>query len=159
MDGLTRAEFDRAAGDLHLLALLAGEVHLDAMALGIIEGVVTETREIEVSVELAIDARKQVEVEPGGNARGVVVGRIEDARILYEIDPDDQGRAPAQDASAMAQEGAGFMRLEIADGRAGEKAGVRQAGHFGRQGERPSDVGRYRDDGKLGRVAAKGLRL
>ena len=54
--------------DLHLLALVAGEVHLDAVALGIIEGMVTETRQIEISVEVPIDLRKQVEVEPGRNA-------------------------------------------------------------------------------------------
>src|SRR5436190_16699128 len=159
MDGLTRAEFDHTARDLHLLALVAGEVHLDAVALGIIEGMVTETGQIEVSVELPIDSRKQVEVEPGRNAAGIVIGRVEDTRVLHQVDPDEQDRAPAQDASAMAEEGTGFMRLEITNGGAGEKPGVRQVGHFGGQGEWLSNVSLYGDDGKLRRVAAKGLRL
>ena len=63
VDRLAGAEFDRAAGHPHLLALLAGEMHLDAMALGIVEGVVAEAVEVEIAAELAVDARQQVEVE------------------------------------------------------------------------------------------------
>src|SRR5712692_2013659 len=68
VDGLAGAHLDGSAGDPHLLAPLAGEVHLDAVALGIVEGMVAEACEVEVAVELAIDARQQVEVEPGRDA-------------------------------------------------------------------------------------------
>ena len=105
MDGLTRAEFDHTARDLHLLALVAGEVHLDAVALGIIEGVVTEARQIEVSVELAIDSRKQVEVEPGGNAAGIVVGRVEHIGRLDQIGANNEDRATAENTRRIAQKG------------------------------------------------------
>ena len=38
--------------------LQAGEMHLDAVALAIVEGVVLEAVELEVAAELAVDARR-----------------------------------------------------------------------------------------------------
>jgi len=66
-------------------------MHLDAAAVGIVEGMVAETRKIEVAVEFAVDAREEVEIEPGRDAGFVVVGGVEDAAVLYQVDPDDQG--------------------------------------------------------------------
>src|SRR5262245_52950624 len=62
VDGLAGAEVDRAPGDSHLLPFLAGEVHLDAVTLGIVEGFVAEARQVEIGAELAVDAREQVEI-------------------------------------------------------------------------------------------------
>src|SRR5262249_35428764 len=57
VDRLSGAELDDASGHAHLLTLLADEVHLNAVALAIVERVVVEARKIEIAVELAIDAR------------------------------------------------------------------------------------------------------
>src|SRR5579884_43489 len=48
VDGLARAEVDRLAGHPHLLSLQTGEVHLDAVALAIVEGMVFEAFEPKV---------------------------------------------------------------------------------------------------------------
>src|SRR5262245_40058388 len=63
MDRLAGAEIDNDAAYPDLLPLGAGEMHLDAPALRIVEGVVLEGGEIEIGAELAIDAGKQIEVE------------------------------------------------------------------------------------------------
>src|SRR5262249_61751096 len=53
VDRLSGAELDDASGHAQLLTLLADEVHLDAVALAIVERVVVEARKIEIAVELA----------------------------------------------------------------------------------------------------------
>ena len=83
---------------------LAGEMHLDASALGIIERMVAEACEVEVAAELAIDAGQQIEVEPRGDAGGVVIGGVENRRLLHQIDADDHG---ARRGRASCRRGAG----------------------------------------------------
>src|SRR3954469_14160395 len=133
VDGLAGAEFEHPACQPYLLPLLAGEMHLDAATVGIVEGMMAETCKIEVAVELAVDAREEVEIEPGRDAGFVVVGGVEDAAVLYQVDPDDQGCAASQHTSGMAQERAGFVRLEISDGRSWEETDKRHGGDRGRQ--------------------------
>ncbi len=73
--------------------------------------------ESEIRAQFAVDARQEVEVESGGDAQSVVVGRVKDSRILLEIDADEQAAArPAQagDASEQIARGKGF---KVADGR------------------------------------------
>ena len=76
----------------HLLDL-GDQVHLDAARAFDPDGPVREAREIEVGVELAVEAREQVQVEGGGHARGVVVGALEHARVLLEVDAHQEGAA------------------------------------------------------------------
>jgi hypothetical protein len=38
-------------------------VHLDPVTLAIVESMMVEAREIEIAIELAIDAREQVKIE------------------------------------------------------------------------------------------------
>src|SRR5437660_1410507 len=81
--------------------------------LRIIEGAVLEPLKIEIGTELALDAREQVEIELCREAGFVIVGGMKDARLLHQIDTDDQSCAASQHAPGMAQEFAGFLRLEI----------------------------------------------
>src|ERR1700726_3522909 len=159
VNGLARAELNAAAGDAHFLALLAGEVHLDALSLGIEEGMVAEARRVESCAQLAIDASEQVEVEPCRNARCVIVRGIEDARILHEIDADDQGRAISEHAPGMAQKRARFVRFEIADGRSWKETGMWQSLHLRGQRERESEVRFDRQHRDLRVIASKLLRF
>src|SRR5262249_23535190 len=48
VDRLTGAELDGLSQKLHLLALDAGEMHLDARALAVEEGMVLETLEVKI---------------------------------------------------------------------------------------------------------------
>src|SRR5262245_63563803 len=63
VDRLAGPELDGLAADLHLLAPDAGEMHLDARALAVEEGVMLEAFEIEIGAELAVDPRQDVEIE------------------------------------------------------------------------------------------------
>ena len=47
VDGLAGAELERFAGHLHLLPFEAGEMHFDAVALAVVEGVMLECVELE----------------------------------------------------------------------------------------------------------------
>ena len=89
--------------------------------------------EIEIGAELAIDARQQIEIEFRGDTLGIVVGAVENLRVLDQIDADHEQRARAQHVAGMAQKFARFVRLEIADGRAGKEADPRQRRDHGRQ--------------------------
>src|SRR5436190_10579792 len=62
VDRLAGAELAGDAAHSDLLPPGAGEVHLDAPALGVVEGVVLEGGEIEIGTELAIDASEQIQV-------------------------------------------------------------------------------------------------
>src|SRR5262245_32687204 len=67
VDGLAGAEFDRAPGDFNGLPPAAREMHFNPAAFPVVEGLVAERVEIEVSAKLAVDAAQQVEVELGGH--------------------------------------------------------------------------------------------
>ena len=126
MDGLAGCELDDVTGNVDGLPPPAHEMHLDATALTVVERPMAERVNIEVSRELAIDTREQVEVELRRYARGIVIGRVENVGVLDEIDANDKGCACAQHAPGMAQERCRILRLEVADGRAREKARPRQ---------------------------------
>src|SRR5437588_4014147 len=133
MDGLAGAEIESSPRYLDLLPLLAGKMHFDAVALGIIEGLMTETCQVEVTAELAIDAREQIEVELRRDAGAIVIGGIEDFRVLHQVDADDEACTSSQHTSGLAQERAGFVRLQIADGRSREESGMRHVRDCSRQ--------------------------
>ena len=60
VDRLAGAEFEHPACHSHLLSLVAGQMHFNAAAIGIVEGMMAEICKIEVAVELAVDAREEV---------------------------------------------------------------------------------------------------
>src|SRR6185436_17439264 len=90
VDGLAGAEAEATAGYRHVLVAPADEMHLDAPVAGVIDGLVPEGVEIERAADLTIDAGQQVEVESSGDAGGIVVGKHQLARVLLEVDADDQ---------------------------------------------------------------------
>ena len=53
MDGFAGAELDRPAAHVDLLADAAGQVHLDALALAIVKGLMAEGRELGADFDLA----------------------------------------------------------------------------------------------------------
>ena len=54
-----------------------------------------EAIEIEIGPEFAVGADQQVQVEGGGHAGRVVVGRQQRVEILAQIDADDEPGAAA----------------------------------------------------------------
>src|SRR5262249_37170682 len=61
MNRFAGAKIDRFAGNTHLLAFQAGEVHFDPVFFTIVKCVVLKRVEPEIPAELAIDANEQVE--------------------------------------------------------------------------------------------------
>ena len=80
----------------------------------------------DVAVELAVDAREEVQVELGGHAFGIVIGGDQPLDRLDPVHPDQQLRAGAEQRAELAQQVGRAPRDEIADGRAGEEAELGQ---------------------------------
>src|SRR5215831_16751510 len=123
--GVNALAFDEAKlvpEDANGLARQTHEMHLDTAFGVVIDRIMGETPDIDVAAELAIDAFEQIEVEGGGDAAAIVVGRDQDCRVLLQINADEKCGPPAQEPRGVDQEGLGFRVGEIADGRAGKEA-------------------------------------
>ncbi len=129
---------------LTVLILLAFEVHLDTALARVVDRLVPEGVEIERAAEFTVDARQQVEIERGGDTRGVVVGEHQLARVLLEVDADDQTASRRKHAPEYPQQSSRLHRREIADRGAGKKAGLMASRKIGRQSDR---IGKIADDG------------
>src|SRR5262245_34814358 len=106
--------------------------------------------EIEISAELAVNAREQVFVELGSHAGAIVVGCLDDMSIFLEIDANEQTAAFAGEIDEASKEFAGRVRLEISNCRS-RKINHAACGKFSweRQLERFEIVGGDRKDLKI----------
>src|SRR5215468_10100756 len=82
MNGFAAAEVERLAAGANLLPRQTDEMHLDAALFRIVARVMAEGGRIELAAKLVIDAHEQIEVEGGGNAGLVVIGRGENVRVF-----------------------------------------------------------------------------
>ena len=110
----------------------------------VVDGLVAEAVEIEVAVELTIDAGEQVEIEGGRHSRRIVVGRQQRAQVLLEVDADDQSAAGGERVAQDGEQAAGFDGGQVADRGAGKEAGLRSLADVGGEGDWPREVA---DDG------------
>src|SRR5262245_17897559 len=99
MDALAGAERELMAEHAHALRLAADQVHLDAMAVAVVDRAMDEAGEVEIAAELAVDALQHIEVEARGDAGRVVIGVVERALVLLQIDADDHLRAGPEDVT------------------------------------------------------------
>src|SRR5579863_10116073 len=121
MDRLAILESETLASDIDRLRPAADEMHLHAAALAAPARPMPELIEFEGSAEFAIDPAQQIEIEGGGDARRIVIGALEDRRVLAQIDADDhRGTCPEKPPRAF-EKVARFVAGEIADGRAREE--------------------------------------
>src|SRR5437870_8850888 len=84
MDRFAGVEGEAVRADVHRLPGERYQVHLDAARSGVVEGIVREAPQVEVSAQLAIDAPEQVQVEGRGDALRVVVGGVQDVGVLLQ---------------------------------------------------------------------------
>src|SRR5881275_2968754 len=134
-------------------------MHLDAMALAVVDRAMGERGEIEVTAEFAIDAHQHIEIEARGDPCGIVIGVVEYALIFFQIDTDDHLRAVTYDAAGATQEGASLVRFEIAKRRAREESDLRQAGSGGRKRERRREIRGHWGDREGWKILAQRVRL
>ena len=147
-------------GDVDLLWDEGFEVHLYAGVLGVPAGAVGEAGGVEVRAEIAVETGKDVAVEGGGDAGGIVVGGEEGGDGLVgaggEVRAEEEGVAGAELGAEVAEEIGGLPRGEVADGGAdveGEGEGVAVARVGAGEGEgRGGVVGDLRADGDAGDV-------
>ena len=95
---LARGEVDGQIqrADAHPLSGARPQPHLDALLVGVPPGHVLEGLEVEVGVELAVDHREHIAVEPRRHARAVVVGADQPAGVLDQVGAQQQGVARLQ---------------------------------------------------------------
>src|SRR5262249_60904428 len=86
-DGLARLEVDveMEGAHAHPLRPLGHEVDLDTAGFDLIGRAVAEGIAIELTAQLAVDARQQVLAEARGHTGGIVVGRLDDRALLAQI--------------------------------------------------------------------------
>ena len=91
-----------------------------------------------------------------GHAGRIVVGGVQQALVLLQIDAEDHQRAVAENGARAAQEGAGLVRLEIADASSpGKKPTFGMSLTSARQLERRGEVGRHRMHREGGKILAQ----
>ena len=122
------------------------------MLLAIVNRAVGKGGKIEIATQFAVDPMQHIEVEPRGNARFIVIGLVQHAFVLFEIDANDHTGIMAQNIARAAQECAGFMRLEISERRSWKKPDLWHCSDRLRQRERRGKIRRNRIDGETGKV-------
>src|ERR1700676_5617912 len=100
-------------------------MHFDAMAVAVVNRSANERANVESAAQFTVDAMEHIEIEARRDARGIVIGVIQHTLILLQINADHHPRAFSQDAPGAAQEGAGFVRLEISKRRTRKKPALR----------------------------------
>src|SRR5271163_3530466 len=100
----------------------AADVDFDPAFSTAVECQVLELIDVEVAVELAIDAFEEVKVERGGHPGSVVVGGLEDVRLFLQIDADQHFASRPEDMRVVGEKRDGGIGLKIAYRRAGEKS-------------------------------------
>ena len=103
MDRFAGGETDSCPVQLHGLRREAFQVHLDSPLVGVVESAVTKLRQVEIGLEVTIDAGEQIEIESRRHFRGVIVGGMQDLFVFLEIDPDKQRSALADDRGGRPQ--------------------------------------------------------
>src|SRR5579885_345087 len=93
VDGFAVGKPDVPAGDRDVLAPARDEIHLNTPRLHIVRRVVIESRDIEIGPKFAIGPHQQVAVEGGRHAQGIIVGGVQNARVLFEIEADKKTSA------------------------------------------------------------------
>ena len=126
--------------DAHVLRRERAQAHLDPLVLAVEERDVLEGVDVEVGAELAVDDVQDVAVERRGDARGVVVGGLDDRRVLDEVGAEQQAvarRAATWPSRAGTPPAAG---QEVADRAAEERDDARCRPRAGRSVEMALEV-------------------
>jgi hypothetical protein len=79
-----------------------------------------ELLDVEVGAQFAIDPHQDVTVEGGRDAPSVVVGGLDHARVLLQIDAEQESAVVSAQSCRLSQQGVPCLRGEVAECRAGE---------------------------------------
>ena len=119
VDGFELGEGDLAAGYVDGLGVEAFKMHFDAALVGVPAGAVNEAFEVEVGVEVAVEAAQDVEVEGCGDTFCVVVGGEDGGYGLVgagrEVGTEEKGVAGLEVGAEAAEDGVSFLGRKVAD--------------------------------------------
>ena len=104
VDRFAQGEQERHAGNTNDLVATADKVHFDPPSGDVVEGPVGELLDVEVGAQLAIDPHQDVAVERGRDAPSVVVGCLDHARILPQIDAEQEPAAATTQPRRLSQQ-------------------------------------------------------
>ena len=99
-DGLTCDKIDNAIGlgDRHPLVSFGAQVHFYTAFVLVEADRVLELRQVKISVQFAIDASQQIQIEGCGDAQRIVVGIEQLGNRLLQVGPQQQRVAGLQDS-------------------------------------------------------------
>ena len=97
VDGLARCEMEAVLSQRDVLCPHRYEVHLDPALGRVVEGVVAPAFQVEVRSQLAVDARKKIQIERGGHAARVVVGGVQHRGSFRRSTPTSMRAAMPRD--------------------------------------------------------------
>lgn len=89
MNGFASAKNKLAAVDADRLCLLAHQMHFDPTCRSVVWGAVSELGETEIGTQLPVRSLQQIEIEGGGDTGRIVVGSMQTADVLLDVDADD----------------------------------------------------------------------
>ena len=107
---LTSSKIDCPAIECDGLVDFRNQVHLDAMPFTIDTCVMAKRGEIEVGVEFRVDSVKQIPIERGRHAGGIVVGRVKHMGRLPQVDTNEQSAARTDKLPDSRQQSGGTRR-------------------------------------------------
>src|SRR5262249_55214372 len=89
MNAFTWTEGEARSQQAHRLLFPADQVHLDAVAIPVIDRPMSEGGQVEIAAKLTVDANQHIEVESRGNPGRVVIGIMKQALVLLQVGADD----------------------------------------------------------------------
>src|SRR5581483_6993990 len=95
-------------------------MHFDAALERVPARFVGEFGEIEIGGEVAVETGKQIEVESGGHAGGIIVSEQLGSDVLHQVGSKEQCVARPEDLTNVTEETFARAAIELAD-RAAEK--------------------------------------
>ena len=124
---------------------MTDQPHFDAAVGFIINGLVGKVCQVEVTIKIRVQPSQHIEIEFCGHALTVIVCRVNQGRILAQINADQQRAVGARFQAHHFQQVYCLPRGEITDGRAGEEDQVSFRHHrVPRQVERLGEISEYR---------------
>ena len=76
-------------------------MHFHAPVLRVVARFVAESREIEIRVQLAVDSREKIQIERSRGADGIVIGRQQLRKRLFQIRAEQQRIAADTECAAL----------------------------------------------------------
>src|SRR6516162_5425440 len=121
MDQFVLSKTETVTGNPCLLRGEAANVNFDPPCGIVIEGHMLEPVDVEIAIELPIDALQEIEIECGGYSCPIVVCGVEDIGILFKVDADQHLAPGTENPSIIGEKRNRGIRLEISDRRPGKK--------------------------------------